>query len=70
MTIEYNTLKYHVVWSDTEDTVREYKGRIIKRDPNHSAYWLLDGMRFVTYRAATDYIDRAATAAIDANVVC
>ncbi len=61
MTIVYNTGQYDVSWSspgNTEDNERIHKGRILKRDPNHSAYWLIDGMRFVTYRAATDYIDK------------
>jgi hypothetical protein len=60
MTIEYNTGKYQVLWTDTEDTERTYKGRLIKRDPFHSAYWLFDGLKFTTYKNATDYIDKMA----------
>ena len=60
MTIEYNTGKYQVLWSDTEDTQINYKGRVLKQDPHHSAYWLLDGMKFTSYKNATDYIDKMA----------
>ncbi len=61
MTIVYNKNPGGVSWNvqgDDDDTQRTYKGRVLKRDPNHSAQWLLDGMRFKGYRDATGYIDK------------
>jgi hypothetical protein len=61
MTIVYNKGQYDVSWSspsDRDDNERTYNGRVVKRDPKHSGYWLLDGIRFTSYKNVTDYIDR------------
>ena len=61
MTIVYNQSPSKVMWNvpdDAEDMEREYKGRTLRRDKFNSRYWLIDGMRFVTYKNATDYIDQ------------
>jgi hypothetical protein len=52
---------YSSPWSnfiEEEDNERTDKGRTLKRDKNNSRYWLIDDMRFTSFRKAIEYIDK------------